>query len=49
MFKDIEYSKVPNKVKNAKSTEITEGQVQERDKRKRRRTGTPPPADKLKN
>ena len=43
LHKDIEYSKIPAKVKKAESTEMTERQVQERDKRTKRRVGTPPP------
>ncbi len=45
LHKDIEYSKVPKKVKSSESTEVTERQVQERDKLNKRRIGSPPPVE----
>lgn len=43
LHKDIDYSKVPNKITKSESIEVTERSVQERDKYKNRRIGTPPP------
>lgn len=45
LHKDIEYSKIPTKVKKSESAEMTERTVKDIDKRNKRRVGTPPPTE----
>lgn len=47
LYKDIEYSKVPKKTKSSESTDVTERQVQERDKYSKRRKGSQPSAEEI--